>query len=424
VFGEVRPGEGHTVVLLFFNIFVLLAAYYVLKVVREPLVLATGGAELKVYAAATQALTLVFVVPLYAWIASRVDRMRLIVTVLVAHSACIELFFLLGTAGLPMVGFAFYVWLGVFSSMTVAQFWSLANDIFTKEEGERLFPLIAVGSTAGAPVGAWLASRLFALEISPFLLMQIGVAVLSVHALLYLPLTGRRRSATPAVAATATAGVGTRGAYGLVLSNSYLRLIALMLVLLNVVNTVGEYILSRTIVAAADYRLAANLIADKDSFIGATYGGFNVGVSILAVVMQALLSSRLVKRFGIAGVLFPLPLVSLGGYGLVAAGATAVMIGWAKLFENATDYSLMNTAKHMVWLPTTREEKYKAKQAIDGLFVRTGDLLAAGVVFAGTSVLALGVRGFGWLNVGLTLVWMVVVFALYRHYRGTVEPGK
>jgi AAA family ATP:ADP antiporter len=417
VFGDVRQGEGRTVVLLFANIFLLLAAYYILKVVREPLVLATGGAELKAYAAATQAVVLVIVVPLYAWLASRTDRIRLIVTVLVAHVACIELFFLLGTAGVPMVGFAFYVWLGVFSSMAVAQFWSLANDIFTKDEGERLFPLVAVGSTAGAPVGAWLASQLFSLQISPYLLMQVAVAVLIVHGLVYQPLAGRRR--TGAASRTSPAAgphLGRHGAFSLVFSSPYLRLMTLMLVLLNVVNTVGEYILSRTIVAAADYRLAANLIADKESFIGATYGSFNVGVSVFAVLVQALLSSRLVKRFGIAGVLFPLPFISLGGYSMVAAGATAVAIGWIKLAENAADYSVMNTAKHMLWLPTSREEKYKAKQAIDGFFVRMGDLLAGAVVFAG-SLVGLTVSGFATLNILLAAGWIGIVWLLYRCYR-------
>ena len=108
-------------------------------------------------------------------------------------------------------------------------------------------------------------------------------------------------------------------------------------------------------------------------------------MNVLAVLLQAFVASRLVKRFGLSGVLFALPVIALGAYGFVAAGATIAIVRLAKTAENSTDYSVMNTAKQLLWLPTTREEKYKAKQAVDSFFVRLGDLAAAFVVFAGTA---------------------------------------
>jgi AAA family ATP:ADP antiporter len=90
---------------------------------------------------------------------------------------------------------------------------------------------------------------------------------------------------------------------------------------------------------------------------------------------------------------------------------------WAKTAENATDYSVMNTGKQMLWLPTTREEKYKAKQAVDTFFVRTGDLLSAGLVYAGTNWLLLDVAGFGWANLVLVIGWLVVAVAVIRENR-------
>ena len=98
------------------------------------------------------------------------------------------------------------------------------------------------------------------------------------------------------------------------------------------------------------------------------------------------------------------PLVALGAYGLIAAGAGLAVIRWAKIAENATDYSVMNTARQLVWLPTSRDEKYKAKQAVDTFFVRTGDVLQAVLVFAGTTWLGLGAPGFALTNVGLVRV--------------------
>jgi ATP:ADP antiporter, AAA family len=92
------------------------------------------------------------------------------------------------------------------------------------------------------------------------------------------------------------------------------------------------------------------------------------------------------------------------------------VIRWTKITENATDYSVMNTARQLVWLPTSRDEKYKAKQAIDTFFVRAGDVLVAGLVFAGTHWLALSVRGFALANVGLIVAWLTIAFLLLREY--------
>ena len=112
-----------------------------------------------------------------------------------------------------------------------------------------------------------------------------------------------------------------------------------------------------------------------------------------------------------------LPLVSLSAYTLIGAGVAFGVVRWAKTAENATDYSIMNTAKQLLWLPTTRAEKYKAKQAVDSFFVRLGDVLAASLVFAGTAWLTLGTRGFAVLNLALVVLWLLVGVVLVRENR-------
>jgi AAA family ATP:ADP antiporter len=134
-------------------------------------------------------------------------------------------------------------------------------------------------------------------------------------------------------------------------------------------------------------------------------------------VLQAFVVSRVVKRLGMAGVLFALPAVAFGTYGLVAAGIGLGALRWAKTAENAVDYSVMNTGKQMLWLATRREEKYKAKQAIDTFFVRAGDVLAAAVVYAGTRSPGVGVARFAALNVVLVLAWAVIAWTVLRRYR-------
>lgn len=127
--------------------------------------------------------------------------------------------------------------------------------------------------------------------------------------------------------------------------------------------------------------------------------------------------SRIAKYLGMAGVILALPLIALGAYGPIFAGAGFAATRWAKTAENSTDYSVMNTGKQMLWLPTSREEKYKAKQAVDTFFVRTGDLLSAGLVFAGTTWLGLSAGGFALTNLVLIGLWLGVAALLLREHR-------
>ena len=126
------------------------------------------------------------------------------------------------------------------------------------------------------------------------------------------------------------------------------------------------------------------------------------------------MTSRLVKYTGLRGALLALPLIALGGYTIIAAGVGFSVVRWIKTAENATDYSIMNTARQLLWLPTTREEKYKAKQAIDTFFVRGGDVLSAAAVYLGTNVLHLKVTQFAEINIVLTFVWMGVALLILR----------
>src|SRR6476620_5626848 len=177
LFADVRAGEGMTAVLMLVNIFLLLICYSVIKTVREPLILLGGGAEVRSYAAAGQALILMGFVPFYGWFASRVDRVKLLVGVTIFFIVCIELFASAVAASVPYVGVAFFIWVGVFNMSLVAQFWSFANDIYSKEAGDRLFPIIVIGITAGAQIGAYVAGELFGEGVSPQLILQISAVL-------------------------------------------------------------------------------------------------------------------------------------------------------------------------------------------------------------------------------------------------------
>ncbi len=205
--------------------------------------------------------------------------------------------------------------------------------------------------------------------------------------------------------------------FRLIFAKPYIRLIALLLLLLNLVNTTGEYILSSYVVDLAKEAVENGAVSDAGAFSGAFYGDFNFWVSLLGVLIQALIASRIVKYAGIGGLLFALPVVVLANYSLVAFGVAFTTFRWMKTTENAVDYSLMNNAKAQLWLPTTREEKYAAKQTTDTFFVRLGDMLSAGVVYGGTTYLEFGVRQFAMFNVVVILVWLGVAWLLTRSYK-------
>jgi len=209
----------------------------------------------------------------------------------------------------------------------------------------------------------------------------------------------------------------------LVLKSPYLRLVALFLVLLNIVNTLGEIMLSQAVVAHADAQLALNSAFDKEGYLLTFTAGYLFWTNVAAILLQAFVVSRIVKLFGMRGALLALPIVALAAYSFAAAGASLMLLRSVKIAENSTDYSVMNTAKQMIWLPTSREEKYKAKQAVDTFFVRTGDMLAAGLLFLGIHVFNEGVAGFARSNILIVLLAIGVAVLMLREYRRITTPA-
>lgn len=421
IFTRVEPGESGTALILMLNLFLVLTSYYILKTVREPLILMGGGAEVKSYAAAGQALLLVGVVPLYSALVDRIDRVTLINRVTLFFMGNLALFYLLARLGTPYLGVAFYLWVGIFSLMVIAQVWSFANDLYTEAQGKRLFPVVAFGSSLGAVAGSLVAGRLYALGLGSFEMMLAAAALLGVC----LGLTNlvRRREARALArpdpepdARPATADAERSHGFRLVLADPYLRGIAALILLLNLVNSTGEYILSRTVTDAA----AAAPEAARESIVGGFYAGFFTWVNALGAGLQLFAVSRILRVAGVARALFVLPLIALGGYAVIAAGAALSVIRGAKILENATDYSLQNTVRQALFLPTSRAAKYKAKQTIDTFFYRAGDVSAAGLVWLGTG-LGFGTRQFALANVAAVAVWLVISLAVGRGYRRRAE---
>jgi len=417
IFAEVRAGEGPLIVALTVNVFVVMLAYYVLKVVREPLVLTEGafgmeGATLKAAAAAAQALLLVAVVPLYAALAGRVDRVRLINVVTAVFIACLIAFFGLSRVGVA-IGFAFFVWVGVFNVFVVAQFWSFANDLYTPEAGKRVFAIVAFGQTSGAIAGAAVAGWLFK-RIGPQGLFLVAAALLVGAAALSTAIS----HAAGAAPRPRPDAVSQRGGFRLVLRSRYLLLIALLILVYNTVNTDGEFILGQTVVEKA-----RAIGGDEKALIGVFYAGYFVAVNALTMLLQLFVVSRILKWGGVRCALLVLPVVSLGAYGIITILPVLWLIKGAKILENSVDYSNQNTTRQTLFLPTSRAEKYQAKAAIDTFFVRMGDVLSFAVISLLSVALGLGATAVAIVNIGLVFVWIALTLGVGRHHDRLVSAG-
>jgi AAA family ATP:ADP antiporter len=428
IFTEVRKGEGPGALLLAANVFCLLASYYLLKTVREALILSEGGAEVKSYAAGAQAMILMLVVPAYGAFASRVNRIRLINGVMLFFVSHLVVFHQLAAHGVQ-IGVPFFLWVGIFNLVVVAQFWAFANDLYTLERGQRLFPLIGVGASVGALAGARLASGLMAAHAGPpRLLLIAAMGLMGCIGLTFCANHRERCRHQPATSGPVDQRLGPEGGFRLIVTNSYLRLIALMVVLLNVVNTIGEYLLGKLVVAHTSRALVDGTAAGltRSQLIGVFYGDFFGWVNLASLLIQLFVVSRVFKRIGVRGALFVLPLVAFASYGGLALLPVLGALRIGKIFENSIDYSLQNTARHALFLPTSREAKYKAKQAIDGFFWRVGDVLQAICVFIGVR-LAFDVPQFARLNQLLVVVWLAVIVGIYREHKRVVaadEPAR
>ncbi|WP_051979593.1 NTP/NDP exchange transporter [Edaphobacter aggregans] len=401
--------------LLTTNLAILLGSYYLLKPVREALILTEGGAEVKSYSSAAQAVLLLLVVPAYGAFGSRVRRLKLIASVTFFFVSNLIVFYFLGKAGVRE-GVIFFIWVGIFNYFVIAQFWAFANDLFSESQGKRLFPILGIGSSLGALVGAWAASRLINF-VGPYgLILAAAGGITTCIALTALAdrwgaqRTGEQESTKSKIP------LGKEGGFELIWKDRYLLLIAVLTVLLNVVNTSGEFILSKLVVARSLELFGPGAEMARKTFVGSFYAQFFGWVNLLGLVLQTLFVSRIFRYVGVRGSLFILPTIAFTGYTMILLYPALGVVRLLKILENSTDYSVQNTARQALFLPTSREAKYKAKVAVDTFFVRIGDVLQAGIVYVGT-MLAFSISTFAAISVALTLAWILVSVGIYREHK-------
>lgn len=430
LFATVYPGEAPTALLLTLNIFLIFAAYYIIKPIREALIIAGEGPEIKSYLSAVIAVVLIFVVKAFSGASSRFPRQKLITWVTLFFVSNLAIFYVLSFTDISLgtFGIIFFIWIGVFNVLVPAQFWGFANDIYTPEEGSRLFPIVAFGATFGGFFGSVFAGKLVE-AIGLYRMMLVSGAILLICILMawiiHIRETKRAETkisengkAQPQVEDTEKP-LKKGGGFKLVFKKRYLLYIAFFVLLLNFINTNGEFILGKYVETTAHevVELGQSEGLNTEEYVGKFYADFYKYQNLFAILIQLFLVSRIFKWVGVRGAIFVLPFIALGGYAFIAIGASLLIVKWVKTTENATDYSLMNTTRHALFLITSREEKYKAKAAIDTFFHRSGDVLSALVVFIGSTYLTLSSTGFAGFNIVLCLIWICLGVLIAREHK-------
>src|SRR6185436_4986390 len=378
---SVRPGEGRALCWSFAYFFCLLAGYYVLRPLRDEMGVAGGVRNLQWLFTATFVVMLA-AVPLYGALVARLPRRRFVPLVYHFFAANIAVFWLLLVLDYERMTVArvFFVWVSVFNLFAVSVFWSFMADLYSSEQGKRLFAFIAAGGSAGALAGpaltVWLAAPLGTANLLLVAALFLEVAVLCVR---------RLESAAPAGAPRAAAaeqiGGGILDGFLLLARSPYLAGVALWVGLLSIAATF-LYFQQSTIIAAA---------SDNPAERTRMFASVDLAVGLLTIVVQFFATGKLIARFGVGAALALLPFVFAAGFAaLAAAPMLAVVIAFQAL-QRTANFAISNPAREVLFTVAAREEKYKAKNVIDIVVVRGADA-AGGWMFAALRSLGMELR--------------------------------
>jgi len=417
---EIRPGERRAVGWAFAYFFALLAGYYVLRAVREEMGI-RGGVERLHESFLATFLVMLLAVPAWSVLVGRVPRARAIPIVYRVFLAFLVSFLALVTLGVapPLVARAFYVWVSVYGLFVVSVFWSYVADLFSSEQGRRLFGAIAAGGSAGAIAGPLLAGSLAGLVGVPGLLAMsavlLEVATVCAGALgRTAPPRHDAPTTGPAAVTSAASGDGQPGApvgggalAGLTLTLRSPYLLAIAGLMLFTTSTA-------TIVYFQQARLVSELLPDSAVRLR-LFSAVDLAVNVLSLALQSAAFARLVRWLGLGAALAFHPLVALLGLLAVAAAPALVVVAAVQGLRRVTHYSVERPAREVLFTVVGRDARYQAKSFIDTIVYRGGDALAA----QGAAALAaagVGLGGTALAAAPLCLAWLALVAWVWRRH--------
>lgn len=404
----IKPGEGPILAWATAYFFLLLMSYYLLRPMREALGIAKGADKLPWLLTGTL-LAMLVANPLYAAIAARLPRRRIIPITYRFFGLCMLLFWLAfrmvpkgGSLGL---GYGFFVWLSVFNLFVVSVFWGLLDDLFDEDMGKRLFGLITVGGTLGAIAGSSLTGALskgvmvmgtrLAFDAGSQLLLSAALLEASVQCMQQL---ARRFGMPTEAGGSREPGPGLLEGLRLVLTSRYLLVICANMLLFTITSTM-LYLQQGQIVERSFAGQAARTAA---------FATLDFWTNVITLATQLFLSGRIITWLGLRPVLCLLPILTLAGFGVLSFWPSFGVLAVFMVARRGLNYAVDRPAKEILYIPLGPAEKYKSKPFIDTFVYRAGDLLGVwtptvlAVVAVPLSAVALAVSGV-WLAAGATL---------------------
>ena len=398
------PAERAAALWSFAYFFTLLAGYYVLRPLRDQMGIAGGVRALPWLFTATF-VALIVAQPLYGALVAKLPRARFIAVVYHFFAANLVVFWLLLTLDVEKVIVArvFFVWVSVFNLFVVAVFWSFMADLFTAEQGKRLFGFIGAGGTAGALLGP---------VITIALSVPLGPTNLLIAAILFLELavycTHRlERSVGGAEHAvqrgTRRIGGGAFAALPELVRSPYLL-------------GVGAWVSLLSFGATMLYFMQAHVISASVHGAGEQtriFAAIDLAVGILTLATQVFATGRLLKRFGTGVTAGALPAVYIVGFAALAMAPTLAVVVVVQVAQRWMNFAIANPARQVFFTVVARAEKYKAKNLIDVVVYRGSDALY-GWVFDSLQAIGLKLGAIALCALPVVAAWLALSLALGR----------
>lgn len=409
----VEAREFAAVAWSFVYFFCLLSAYYMLRSVREAMAI-VGGTQNIPWLFTGTFVAMLLATPVFGWVASRYPRKQFLPWVYYFFIANILLFYAgfsyLHANALDQVWIsrAFFVWLSVFNLFVVSVFWSFMADIYSKEQGRRLFGLISAGGSCGALIGPVVTSLLVIpigfRNLLPLSALLLLFAVFCVFRLRQWAVARTRAEDEDHIESSKPIGGKALAGIRLVATSPYIGAIAAALIIAN-------------FMGVATYMYMAELVSqtfastDRHTQV---FAMIDTAINALSFIGQLLLVRIVVRRFGVGITLAILPVVSVVGFALLALNPAFIVLAAVQIIRRGITFGLTKPTTNMLYSVVSAEERYKAKNFVETAIYRGGDLVATWTIrFIG----GIGLSGVALVCVPLALVWTWLALRIGRDYR-------
>ena len=398
---DVQPAEMRALAWSWLYIFSVLFSYYILRPIRDDMGVA-GGVENLQWLFTGTLLGMIAVNPPFSALVARLPRSRFIpisYRFFLANLLLFALLFHIASAEQELwIGRVFFIWTSVFNLFVVSVFWALMVDVFDAQQGKRLFGFIAAGATVGGIVGSSVTASLAKSVPPTYLLlgsaMLLELAVFCVRRLSRLSDALHRRPA----AGRDESPIGGSVFSGLAHAFNSTYLI-----------NVSVYILLFAITSTFLYFQQAEIARHSFATRGARtafFASVDLWVNIFTLGAQLFLTSRVLRRIGVALTLAVLPLLSVVGFGTLALTPTITILVIYQVLRRAGNFAFARPTREVLYTVVPREDKYKAKSFIDTVIYRLGDQFGAWS-FAVLGFFGLGVMGISLVAMPISLAWLV-----------------